>query len=142
MSGDSLNEIVKPGLRQVHEVDKKNWFPTEKFSKRTPGSFKPQFVATRGLWLTAKRYLVQDQHKIEDIDKNKYSCKGVSKKHNDLHFKSYMEVLDVFHKIAVATELEGLDIGKAKNVGFRVYDRGMVTYKPSKLGLSAYCDKH
>ena len=71
MSGDYLNEIVKPGLIKVYEVDKKNWFATEKFSKRTPGSFKSEFVATRGLWLTAKCYLVQDQHNIKEIDENK-----------------------------------------------------------------------
>ena len=124
------------------KLTRKIGFQQTNLAKEHLGSFKPQFVATRGLWLTAKCYLVQDQHKIEGIDKNKYSCKGVSEKHNDLHFKSYMEVLDVFHKTVVATELEGLDIGKAKNVGFRVYDRVMVTYKPSKLGLSAYCDKH
>lgn len=37
MSGDSLYEIVKPGLRQVYEVDKKNWLATHKLSKKTSG---------------------------------------------------------------------------------------------------------
>ena len=38
-------------------------------------------------------------------------------------------------------ELEGKDIDKAKNVGFRIYDQGMVTYEQNKLGLSAYYEK-
>ena len=32
-----------------------------------------------------------------------------------------------------------LDIGK--NTGFRVYDKGVVTYEQNKLGLLAYYDK-
>ena len=38
MSGDSLDEIVKPGFRQAYEVDK-NWLATEKFRERTSGLF-------------------------------------------------------------------------------------------------------
>ena len=54
MSGDSLDEIVRPEMRQEYEADKKNWLVTDKFSERTPGLFKPDFVVTRGVWLTAK----------------------------------------------------------------------------------------
>ena len=39
------------------------------------------------------------------------------------------------------SELEGIDIDKAKNVGFRAYDQGMVTYEQNKLGLTAYYAK-
>ena len=38
-------------------------------------------------------------------------------------------------------KVEGKDINKAKNVGFRVYDQGIVTCEQNKLGLSAYYDK-
>ena len=82
MSGDSLDEIVRPEMKQAYEADKKNCLATDKFSERTPGLFKPEFVGTRGLWVTAKCYVVQN----ETLNKNKYSCKGVSKKHNDLFF--------------------------------------------------------
>ena len=61
MSGDSLDEIVRPEMKQAYEADKKNWFATDKFSERTPGLFKPKFVGTRGAWLTAKCYLVQNE---------------------------------------------------------------------------------
>ena len=106
---------------------------TDKFSERTPGLFKPDFVGTRGVWLTAKCYLVQNEARI-----NKYSCKGVSKKHNDLYFQRYKDVLVVLLKSGRGSELTGKDIDKAKNVGSRLYDQGMVTYEQSKLGLSAY----
>ena len=136
-SGDSLDKIVKPEMKQAYETDKKNWLATDKFSERAPGLFKPEFVGTRGVWLTAKCYLVQN----EALNENKYSCKGVSKKHNDLHFQRYKDVLDVFLKTRRDSELEEKDIDKAKNVGFRVYDQGVVTYEQNKLGLSAYYDQ-
>ena len=36
MSGDSLDEIVKPGMKQAHEADKKNWLARDKFSEKNP----------------------------------------------------------------------------------------------------------
>ena len=47
----------------------------------------------------------------------------------------------MFLKARRDIELEGKDIDKAKNVGFRIYDQGMVTYEQNKLGLSAYYEK-
>ena len=61
MSGDSLDEIVNPEMKQAYEADKKNWFARDKFSERTPGLLKPEFVGTRGMWLTAKCYLLQNE---------------------------------------------------------------------------------
>ena len=86
--------------------------------------------------LTAKWYHVQNEAR-----QNKYCCKGVSKKHNDLHFQRYNDILDIFLKTTRDCELEGKDIEKAKDVGFRVYDQGIVTYEQNKLGLSACYDK-
>ena len=136
MSGDLFDGIVRPEMKQAYEADKKKWLVTDEFSKRTPGLFKPEFVGTRGVWFTAKCYLVQDED-----GQNKYSCKGVSKKHNDLHFQRYKDALDVFLKTRGDSELEGEAIDKAKNVGFRVYDQGIVTYEQNNLGLSAYYNK-
>lgn len=31
-SGESLDEIFEPGLRQAHEVDKKDWLAADEFS--------------------------------------------------------------------------------------------------------------
>ena len=136
MSGDSLDDIVRPEIRQAHEADKKNRLATDKFSKKAPSLFKPGFVGTRGGWLTAKCYLVED----EALNENKYSSKVVSKK-NNLHVQCYKDVLDVFLKTRRATEFEEKDIDKAKNVGFRVYDQGAATYEQNKLRLSGYYGK-
>ena len=85
---------------------------------------------------------------------NKYSCKGVSKKQNDMCFKRYKDVLDAYqtllHKLlrmgdkVKTQELLDLklgDIDKAINKGFRVHEQGVMTYEQNKLGLSAYHDK-
>ena len=137
MSGDSLDQIVRPEIKQAYEVDKKNWLATGKFSERTPVLFNHEFLGTRGVWPTAKCYLVQN----EALSKNKYSCKGVSQEQNDLNFQRYKNVLDVFLKTRRDSELEEKDIDKAKNMGFRVYDQGVVTYEQNKVGLSGYYDK-
>ena len=76
MSGDSLNDIVKPEMKQTYEADKKNWLVTDEFSKRTPGLFKLEFVGTSGVWLTTKNYLVQNE-----AGQNRYGCKSVLKIH-------------------------------------------------------------
>ena len=120
MSGDSLDQIVRPEMRQ----GKKNWLATDKFSEATPGLFNPEFVGTRGMWLTAKCYLVQNE-----ANEDKYSYKGVSKNHNDLYFQRYKDAFDVFLKIRRDSELEVENIDKAKNAGFMVYDLGVVTYE-------------
>ena len=138
ISGDSLDEIVKPEMKQAYEADKKNWLATDKFSERTSGLFKPEFVGTRGVWLTANCYLVQNKA----LNNNKYSCKGISKNYNNLHLQRDKDALDIFLRTRRDGELEEKDIDKAKNVGFMVYDQGVVTYEQKKLGLSAYYDKH
>ena len=124
MSGESSDEIVKPEMKQAYEADKNNWLATDKFSEKTPGLFTAAFVGTRGVWLTAKCYLVQN----EALNENKNSCKGVSKKYNGLHFQRYKDALDVFLKTGRDSELEEKDIDQAKNVGLRVYDQGVVKY--------------
>ena len=35
MRGDSLDEIVRPEMKQAYEADKKNWLATDKFSEST-----------------------------------------------------------------------------------------------------------
>ena len=59
-----------------------------------------------------------------------------------MYFQRYKDVLNVFLKTRRDSELEGKDIDKTKNVGFRVYDEDMVTCEQNKLGLSAFYDKH
>ena len=63
-------------------------------------------------------------------------------KHNDLHFQCYKEVLHIFLKTRIDSELEGKDTDESKNVDFRVFDHGIVTWEQNKLGLSAYDKGH
>ena len=72
--------------------------------------------------LTAKCY------SCEGNQGTKYSCKGISKKQNDMTWKRYMQAFQ-----------ESVD--KAKNTSFRIHEQGVVTYEQNKLGLSAYYDK-
>ena len=68
LSGDSLDEIFRSEMEQAYEADKKYWLKTKKFSERTPGLFNPELVGTRGVWLTAKCYLIKN----DTLNKNKY----------------------------------------------------------------------
>ena len=136
MSGDSLDEIFKPGKSQAYmRLTRKTGLQQTNLAREHLGYLSLNFLVQEvcGLLLSATLFKI----KIRS-EKNRY--KGVSKKHNDLYFERYKGVLDVFQKTRIDSELEGEDIDKAKNVGFRVYDQGIVTYEQKKLGLSAYYD--
>jgi len=119
-----IDQLVKPSLREEYLKEKPKWLAADEFSKRTPGIFKPEFVGTRMIALTAKCCIAQN-----DAGAIKFSCKGVSKRQNDMSFERYKDCLN------------HVGIDKARNIGFRLYDHGLVTYEQSKLGLSAYYDK-
>ena len=73
--------------------------------------------------LASKCYYVENEEA-----KSKFSCKGVSKKTNQMNWDRYLAAL-------------GGSTDKAQNTGFRVNDKKIVTYTQNKLGLSAYYDK-
>ena len=56
-------------------------------------------------------------------------------------FQRYKDCLEAFQKIKSGGKLEIEQIDKAKNIGFRLHEQGIVTYEQNKLGLSAYYDK-
>ena len=122
ISGEELRDVVRPELLEEYKKVEKDWLVTDKFSSRTGGLFKPEFIGFRMIAETAKCYFVEGK------SKTKFSCKGMSKKQNEMTWQRYMAALK-----------GELDIGK--NTGFRVHDQGMVTYEQNKLGLSAYYDK-
>ena len=68
-------------------------------------------------FLTAKCYFVEGK------GGTKYSCKGMSKKQNEMTWQRYM----------AASERGDLDVGK--NTGFRVHEKGMVTYRAKQAGV-------
>ena len=61
-------------------------------------------------------------------EKKKFSTKGMSKKQNEITWQRFEAALNG-------------SIDRAKNRGFRMVGKQMVTYEQQKLGLSAYYDK-
>ncbi len=122
ISGENLQDVVRPELLDTYDKDVGNWLVTDKFSARTGGLFKVEFLGFRMIALTAKCYFVEGK------DGTTYSCKEMSEKQNEMTWQRYMAALK-----------GNLDTGK--NTGFRVHDQGMVPYEQNKLELSAYYDK-
>jgi len=65
----------------------------------------------------------------EEEKKDKYSCKGIQKKQNEIN-------KDRFHNV-LFNDVKDM----CKNKGFRVINNEMITYIQHKKGLSYYYDK-
>ena len=44
---------------EEYDRDVKNWLVTDEFSKRKPGLFKPEFIGSKMIALTAKCYFAE-----------------------------------------------------------------------------------
>ena len=124
ISGKSLEDIVKPDMREEFEKEKKNWLAWDKWSGRTPGLFKKEFEGERMIALCSKCYYTEDGK----AKKKKLSSKGMSKRQNEINWQRFKAALEGNKDMAT-------------NRGFRMRDGNMVTYEQEKLGLSAYYDK-
>ena len=128
ISGESVEELVKPGLREAFENDKCNWFPrsdtTEhaKYDRRKPGLFKVEWEGDGIISLCSKTYYCFGE-------KDKYSCKGVNKKNNVINKDKYLDVL--LSKRS----------GSGVNRGFRVLNNTMCTYVQVKNAFSYFYPK-
>ena len=125
LSAEDFDDIIKPEMKELYKEEKKNWLVTDEYSKRVPGLFKPEFRGKRMIALTSKCYFA-DNGRDEGV--KKFSCKGVSRRQNEMNWERYRKAL-----------FGSLD--KVTNIGFRKRDNHIVTYEQSKLGLSAYYDK-
>ena len=125
LSANDFDDIIKPEMKELYKEEKKNWLVTDEYSKRVPGLFKPEFKGKRMIALTSKCYYA-DNGRDEGV--KKFSCKGVSRRQNEMNWERYRKAL-----------FGSLD--KARNIGFRKRNNHIVTYEQSKLGLSAYYDK-
>ena len=84
LSGASIDELVKPTLREKYYTSEKAEFlSTSKYHDRTPGLFKAEFRGTRMIALTSKCYYAEDQETL----KKKFSCKGVNKRQNEMDWE-------------------------------------------------------
>ena len=127
ISGKSLEDIVKPDMREEFEKEKKNWLAWDKWSERTPGLFKKEFEGERMIALCSKCYYTDHITNNQEV-KKKLSSKGMSKRQNEINWHRFKAALDGNKDMAT-------------NRGFRMRDGNIVTYEQEKLGLSAYYDK-
>ena len=92
LAGDSVDALVKPELREEFEAVKDQWFPrtdtkeNAAYDKRTPGLFKVEWCGDGFVGLNSKTYYCWGE-------KDKYSCKGISKKNNNINKDTYLRVL-------------------------------------------------
>ena len=90
LSGSNLDELVKPYLKEDYQSrGKAKFLSTSKYHDRTPGLFKAEFQGTRMIVLTSKCYFAENQ----TLNKKKFSCKGVNKRQNEMHWGRYYEAL-------------------------------------------------
>ena len=92
ITGESVESLVKPELRHEYEQDKANWFPRtdtpelKAFDKRMPGLFKEEWSGDGIIGLCSKTYYCFGTS-------DKFSCKGVNKRCNDINKDKYLDVL-------------------------------------------------
>ena len=128
LSADTLEDIVKPELRQRYAAEKHLWFPRTDtaehaaYDKRTPGLFKEEYRGDGIVALCSKTYYCFGE-------KDKFSCKGVNKRNNEIDKKTYMDVL--------VTKKSGTGI----NRGFRSVDNTMYTYLQERAAFSYFYPK-
>ena len=124
LSADSLEEVIKSELKQRYQSEKHNWFPRSDtpehaaYDKRTPGLFKKEYRGDGMVALCSKTYYCFG---VED----KFSCKGVNKKTNDINKGTYT-YMDV---------LLSKKSGSGTNRGFRVVENKMYTYLQERAGF-------
>ena len=128
LSTDTLEEVIKPEMQQRFRMEKKNWFPRDDtpehaaYDKRTPGLFKEEYRGDGIVALCSKTYYCFGKE-------DKFSCKGINKRLNDIHKDKYMDVLLTKQS------------GSGTNRGFRVIDNKMYTYLQERAGFSNFYPK-
>lgn len=119
---------MKPELKAECKQDKCNWFPRtdttdhKAYDKWTPGLFKVGWEGQGIIALCSKTYYCFGA-------KDKFSCKGVNKKCNEINKEKYLNVLLTKQNCA------------AVNQGFRVVINAMYTYTQVQDALSYFYPK-
>ena len=147
ITAKNIEQLVKPHLKEQFYQEWNQWLPAEacsvhhqdyvhtklvgkewqphsccvqkrKFDKRTPGFFKIEWEGTGMVGLCSKTYYGWGDKT------NKCSTKGISKKHNQLDKKQFLDVL--------MTKQSAGSI----NVGFQVKNNTVYTYRQERNALS------
>lgn len=128
ISGDSVESLVKTELKEEFKSNKHKWFPRtdtpehKAYDKRTPGLFKEEWSGEGIIGLSSKTYYCFGS-------KDKFSCKGVNKRTNNITKEKYLNVL--------LTKQNGSGI----NRGFRCVNHRILTYKQERSGFSYFYPK-
>lgn len=129
LSGESIDALVKPGLREKYLSNRHLWFPREDsqehaaFDKRTPGLFKVEWSGEGFVGLNSKTYYCWG------TEGDKASSKGISKKINKPTKDKYLEVLKT--KLSQSGE----------NRGFKFVKNKVYTYAQHREGFSYFYPK-
>ena len=122
----SVERLVKSELREEFEADKANWFPRtdstehKAYDKRTPSLFKEEWSGAGIIGFSSKTYYCFGEY-------DKFSCKGVNKKTNDINKDKYLNVL--------------LTKQSRANKGFRVVNNSMYSYTQVRDGFAYFNPK-
>ena len=128
LSGNSLDDVIRPHLKDKYHAEKHEWFPRSDtpehaaFDKRTPGLFKEEYSGDGIVALCSKTYYCFGA-------KDKFSCKGINKRTNDITKEMYMNVLKT------------KEAGSGINRGFRSMDNRVYTYLQERTGFSYFYSK-
>ncbi|KAI8495466.1 hypothetical protein Bbelb_269210 [Branchiostoma belcheri] len=132
ISADRLEDVIKPHMRARYENEKHLWFPRTDnpehaaYDKRTPGLFKEEWSGDAIVGLCSKTYYCFGG---DDKTQDKFSCKGVSKRQNDITLQKYLQVLETQKS------------GQGVNRGFRVRNNQMLTYTQTRDAFSYFYPK-
>ena len=90
LSNENFDKIIKPELQNEYfSGGKAKFLSTSKYHDKTPGLFKLEFKGTRMIALAPKCYYAEDPDGL-----TKFSCKGTSRKQNDMTWNRYYEALN------------------------------------------------
>ena len=152
LAGESVDDLVTPELREHYFRHRSEWLPSEccdehrneyvrcrladrpwvgdetccfarrAFDKRTPGLFKVEWSGDGFVGLCSKTYYCFGAS-------DKYSTKGLSKRHNAINKDAFLEVF------------ANRRSGSGKNRGFRVHRSSVFTYVQERAALTYFYAK-
>ena len=128
ITGKCLEDLVRAELLEEYLTVKYQWLVRqgdpewELIDKYTPGLFKVEFEGTDMVCLNSKTYFCFNA----DSGASKYSCKGVSKRLNNITFSLYQTVMRTQQSVS------GI------NRGFRVNGDQMWTYSQTRTAFTYY----
>ena len=138
-SKKTIDECVKPDLRDQWEKEKGAWFSSSdtkatvnfdgqeisyvQWDKRTPGKFKAEFEGDGMMCLNSKLFIIWNN------DEAKTSCKGTQKNRNEILKEHFRDVLETMEPKTV------------ENAGFLKSRNFIKTYVQEKKGLGYFYPK-